>query len=227
MSRKRPKLPGTAVDRVSTTYHYLWGKNKTANREKEAKELNRDVRDTLVPQETRQEMADILRSTSELKLSVGRISEASIRIRENVYLVTARGSWFHLLTEEDLVLATNERESLIDISQIPKYWDWHLGIYQAYDQINAIFLGQPAYVMAVSNEDNLPDKELMPFVSDLIGHIKMSNPDPENISRDAEDGKIIIIPGKGVLSLGETLVQSVTNLDLVNRWFEIAHLASN
>ncbi|NQS91914.1 MAG: class II aldolase/adducin family protein [Chloroflexi bacterium] len=225
MSPKPPKLPGNAVDRVNTTFHYLWGKKGTPDREKGAMELNRDVRDTLVPQDIRQEMAKILRSTSVLGLSAGGLSEASLKIRENAFLVTTKGISFHLLAEDNLVLANDERESILDISLIPNYWDWHLRIYQANDKTNTVLLGHPAAVMAVTSEDYLPDKKLLPDAAELIGQIRICDPDPASISNEAVDGKIIIIPGKGVFSLGETLIESVTNLDLVNRWCEIAHLS--
>ncbi len=102
MSPKSPKLPGSAVDRLSATYQYLLRNKKKPDLS--GKRLNRDVRDMMISSELRQEMVTTLESASRFELCIGKISEASIRIQEDIYLVTKQGCGFHQIADNDLIL---------------------------------------------------------------------------------------------------------------------------
>ncbi len=101
MSPKQPKLPGTAVDRLSATYHYLLRKKKEPVQHESGAMLNREVRDAIVPPLIRQEMVTVLESCSALGLCIGKLSEASLYVQDSNYLVTRHGSGFHQISDKD------------------------------------------------------------------------------------------------------------------------------
>ena len=224
MSPKQPKLPGSAVDRVSTTFDYLLRNKKKSDQS--GTRLNREVRDTMVPSEIRLEMATILESASKLGLCIGKISEASIQIQDNIFLVTKNGCGFHKINDKDLILASAVSDSVIDENQNPKYWDWHREIYDRDSSAKAIIFAQPAAVMALASKKKLPPKELLPDAADIIGQIQLCEPDLQSISNAVEHAKQLIIPGIGVLSRAETLSEVVINLEIMNRWCEISTMAN-
>ena len=225
MSPKQPKLPGNAVDRLSATYQYLLRNKK--NPELSATRLNREVRDTMISSELRQEMVTSLESASRLGLCIGKISEASIRLQDNIYLVTKKGCGFHQIADEDLILAAATSDSVIDENQNPKHWEWHLEIYRTDNSVKAIMLAQPAAVMALTSKMKLPPIELLPDAAEIVGQIQISRPDLQAISKEIEHVNHLIIPGIGILSWGDELSEIVFNLEIINRWCEISLMANS
>ena len=226
MSPKQPKLPGSAIDRLNATYHYLLKKNKEPGQHEGGAMLNRDVRDAIVPPLIRQEMVEVLGSCSNLGLCIGKLSEASIQFQENIYLVTKFGSGFHQISDKDLFLATTNSESLINENQNPKYWNWHLAAYESNSSNKAVILAQPAAIMAVATLGALPKPELMSEAAEIIGQIQICRPERKSISAGASKSKHLLIPGIGILSSDETLSEVVINLEIINRWCEIALLSN-
>ncbi len=224
MSPKRPKLPGTAADRLSATYQYLLRKKKP---DLSATRLNRDVRDMMISAEFHQEMVTALESASRLGLCIGKISEASIRLQDNIYLVTKKGCGFHQIADKDLILAAATSDSVIDENQNPKHWKWHLEIYRTDDSVKAIMLAQPAAVMALASKMKLPPIELLPDAAEIVGQIQISRPDLQAISQEIEHVNHLIIPGTGILSWGDELSEIVFNLEIINRWCEISLMANS
>jgi len=219
MSPKSPKLPGSAVDRLSATYQYLLRNKKKPDLS--GKRLYRDVRDMMISSELRQEMVTTLESASRLELCIGKISEASIRIQEDIYLVTKQGCGFHQIADNDLILAAATSDSVIDENQNPNYWDWHLEIYKTDNSVKAILLAQPAAVMALASKMKLPPRDLLPDAAEIVGQIQLSTPDLQVISREIEHVKHLVFPGIGILSWGNELSEIVINLEIINRWISI------
>jgi len=227
MSPRRPKLPGNPVDRLSATYKYLLGKKKAGSGKADGTNINRDVRNTLVPLEARQDMARILEHASQLGLCVGQLSEASIQLQENQFIVSKKGSWFQNIADEDLIFASGDTNSIADDNHTPVYWEWHLGVYSRRKITKAIILGQPAAVMALSKRKKLPDEGLLVDAGKALGPVMLCRPDLIEISKLAEQSNLLIIEGIGVLSQGETLVEAVINLEILNRWGEITLLSDS
>jgi len=225
MAPKRPKLPGNTIDRLGATYQYLLGRKKDLAQPGIESTLNRDVRDALVSEELRQEMIGILFQASQQGLCSGRISEASLRLRENQFLVTRIDCWFQDLAEDDLILAITNAADILDSQQAPRCWEWHLDIYQGNPHTRAIILGQPSAVLALAKKNLLPDRELLPVAAEVLGEFFICHPDRSEISRLAESAKVLIIPAAGVLSLGSSLSEAAINLELINRLAEITLLA--
>ena len=227
MSPKRPKLPGKTIDRLDATYKYLLGKKKHGSERAEGAKINRDVRNTLVPLEVRQDMARILEYTSQLGLCVGKLSEASIQLQENQFLVSRKGSWFHDIADSDLVYSSAGTDSIANDNQTPVYWEWHLGVYSRCKNTKAIILGQPAAVMALAKRKRTPEEGLLVDGAKALRPVTFCQPDLTEISKLAGQSNLLIIEGIGVLSQGETLFEAVINLEILNRWSEITLLADS
>jgi len=222
MSPKSPKLPGSAVDRLSATYHYLLRNKKDPIQHGSGAMLNRNVRDAIVSPLIREEMVTSLESCSRLGFCIGKISEASIQVQENVYLVTKFDCGFHQISGDDLFLAAATTESVIDEDQNPKYWPWHLEAYSGNGSIKAVVLAQPAAIMAVASSGKLPDPYLLSEAAEILGQTQLLKPDLQSISEEVKHSKHLVFPGIGILSCGETLSDVVINLEIINRWCEIS-----
>lgn len=224
MSPKTPKIPGNAFDRLNATYQHLFGKKSLP--QNSGTGLNRDVRDTMVSPLLRQDTIEIIKETAQLGLCTAGISEASLKIQDNTFLVTGRDSWFQRLNDKDLVLATGSANSALDEDQLPKHWDWHLVIYQENPKIKAVIIGHPPFLMALGNLKILPTPELLQDAVSLVGRIKLCQPDPADISQNISTAKILLISGVGVISCGESLSEAAANLELAEHWSEISILTS-
>lgn len=225
MSPKRTKLPGSTVDRLGATYNFLLGKKRTSALSESAKTINRDVRDALVPQDIRQEMAYVLEIAAHLGLSTGRLSEASIQFQENHYLVTRKDSWLSALDDNDLIYAS-AGSSIADDDQTPAFWDRHLRIYQNSQGTKAILFAQPAAVMALAVDQKLPDAGIFLSAAELLGESIICSADPADISDHAGSKKLLIVPNIGVFSHGDSIRTAVIQLEVLNRCSEITLLAN-
>jgi ribulose-5-phosphate 4-epimerase/fuculose-1-phosphate aldolase len=225
MSPRRPKLPGSAIDRLGATYQYLLGKKKDPTQQGVEGVLNRDVRDALISDELRQEMIRILLATSQLGLTTGRISEASHQFFENQFLVTRKNCWFQDLKDDDLILILAAVENVLSTEENPRYWDWQLAVYKQNPETKAIIIAQPAAVMALASEGRMPREDVLPIGTELIGKISLCEADGSSLSQKAQGSRMMIIPGVGVLSQGKSLIESAANLELLERLSEITLLA--
>lgn len=220
MSPKSPKLPSNAFDRLNETYQHLFGRKSSP--QNGGTNINREVRDTLVSPLLRQDMVEVLRESAQLGICTARISEASQRIKDNTFLVAVRDSWFRQLNDKDLILTTGSTDTFLDKNQLPNHWDWHLAIYQEHPEVKAIIFGHPPSLMVLGNKNILPTPDLLLGAYSIIGLIKISQPEPGDITYNVNKAKIIMVPGKGVISWGDSLAEAAANLELAERWGEIS-----
>jgi ribulose-5-phosphate 4-epimerase/fuculose-1-phosphate aldolase len=212
------------VDRLDATYQYLLGRKKGPNQSGVKSDINREVRDALVPTQLRREMADILYKVSQQNLCSGGISEASLKFQENKFLVTRACCWFQDLADDDLVLALAPPTQLPENEQVPLHWDWHLVAYRNNPDINAVILGQPSAVMALANKDLLPLRDSLVTSAEYIGEFSLCPPEEAAIGKYSQTNQVLILPSIGVLSLGNSLIEAATKLDLINKLGEITLL---
>jgi ribulose-5-phosphate 4-epimerase/fuculose-1-phosphate aldolase len=225
MSSKKPKLPGGAVDRLGATYQYLLGKKKDPSSAGVGTTLNREVRDALVPDQLRREMAEILYKVSQLGLCVGGINEASLQVGENQFLVTRQDCWFQDLVEDDLILALANSGHVFESEKMPLHWGWHMAAYQTNSNVKAVIYGQPAAVLALAGKGILPQKDNLIAAAEYLGAFSLCQPKTEEINNKFQKNQMLILPGAGVLSLGESLTEAAVKLELINRLGEITLLA--
>jgi len=223
MKPKQPDNTDRTTERLKATYRYLLKKEEDSSGA--GANLNSKIRDTVVSAQIRDEMTANLKYTALLGLSIGKLSEASIHIQQNQYLVTRRDCSFNNLEEDDLLLAS-PGSTLNEVGN-PRYWSWHQAIYQSNSDVKAILLGQPPDAMALAHKSKLPKKELLENAADAVGHIALCSPEIEDITSAVENATVILIPGIGVLSCAEVLLQAVENLALVNQWCKISTLTDS
>jgi len=136
--------------------------------------------------------------------------------------VAVRDSWFRRLNDKDLILTTGFTDALLDKHQLPNHWDWHLAIYQEHPEVKAMILGHPPSLMVLGNKNILPNPELLLGADSIIGLIKISQPETGDITYNVNKAKIIMVPGKGVISWGDSLAEAAENFELAERWGEIS-----
>ena len=225
MSPKKPKIPGGTIDRLSATYQYLLRKGKDSDQSGDKRDLNREVRDALVPDYLRLEMANILFGLSQEGLCSGGISEASYQFRENQFLVTRKGCWFNDLADDDLILLLANTSQDLNSESRPQHWDWHLAVYQRNPEIKAIILGQPADVMALASKDLLPQIDILSTAAEYLQGFSLCRADTVDIGEYSQASQVLVLPGTGVLSFGSSLVEAAIKLELINKLAEITLLA--
>ena len=214
MKSKSSGGSGNAFDRLRTTYRFLL--RKEVDTGLNGIDLSRKVRDTLVSPVLREEMAENLEYAIQLGLCVGKLSEASIHIQANQYLVTKRDCSFSYLLEDDFLLITPG--SVLNQNLTPHYWNWQQKVYQSNSQARAILLGQPLEVMALAAKGELPDSKVLVDAVNRIGDVVSCDPDVELIGEAAAEANLIIVPGIGVLSWADSLLGAVENMAILDRW---------
>ena len=219
MKTKSSRSSGNAFDRLRSTYQFLFGKK--ADPGLNGTDLSSKVRDTLVPPAIREEMGETLEYAARLGLCVGKLSEASIYIQGNQYLATRRDCSFSNLMEDDFLLVSPG--SVLNQNLTPPYWSWQHSIYQSNPNVRAVLLGQPLEAMALASRGELPVENVLVDAAQKIGKILSCPPDAEKIGIAAKEANVIFIPGVGVVSWGDTLIDAVENLAIVNHWSGITN----
>jgi ribulose-5-phosphate 4-epimerase/fuculose-1-phosphate aldolase len=214
MKSKPSKGPGNAFDRLRSTYRYLLRQNVEPGFD--ATDLSSKVRDTLVSPALREEITSILEYAAQLGLSVGKLSEASVHIQGNQYLVTRKDCSFSNLGEDDFLLVSPG--GVLNQSLTPPYWSWQQSIYQSNSQAQAVLIGQPVEAMALAAKGKLPEKKVLSDAPEKIGKVVLCPPDADQIGDAAQKARLIFITGIGVISWADTLLEAVENLAGVNHW---------
>ena len=217
-----PKKPGGTIERLWATYQYLFGRQPTPT---VSTEVGRNVRDTLATDKIRQQMVADGILAAEKGLTVGGLSEASLRLSPEKLLVTKAGSWFTQLSDDDLIIASLDPYWAIDGQQTPKHWSWHRAIYESFPDVGAVFFGQPTEATTMAAMADLPDQKLLIDASETVGGIAHARPEKTTIVEKATSSSVILISGYGVLAYGSNLQHAILRTEIVNRWCEIAIMA--
>ena len=225
MPSRSSESPGNAFERLRLTYRYLSGKGAVGDISEAA--IGQQVRETLVSPKLHQETSSILKTAAELGLTVGRLSEASLRLPHGRFLITGGTSWFHNLSDEDLIVASEKAGINMEEDNLPEHWEWHRLIYQQHLDAQAVMLAQPASLMALVGRGDVPDPDLMKSGGDAVGKVVRCDPDNDMIIKSMKDANVLLIPGVGGLARAETLEQAIIKLEIVNRWSEITLQANS
>lgn len=207
------------MDRLSTTYGHLWGKKPQAVAKPRA--LTSEVRDLFAADAVRAEMIETAAHAAQLGLLAGQLSEASLRLAGDKFLVTAASSWLYQLQDADLLLASDAPEKGFAEEAMPAHWPLHLAGYRQASQAGAALLGHPAAALALMAAGKLPDLGLLAG-AEALGKLVMCAAEAEQVSQAFSAARVIFVKGVGVLVFAETLQQAVIDLQLVNRLSEIS-----
>ena len=213
---------GGVVDRLSTTYQHLLG-NK-GQQAASSIHHGEELRDLFAPQPVREKMLESIALGVKLGLTVGSMSEVSMRLSSEKYLVSSIESWFPAILDQDLILVSQNLEKGFNQGRLPNHWAWHLFAYHHCPDDHAVFLGQPAAAMAVSARGKLPDSGLLAGTGDLGGFV-LSSMDAAEIEAAIQQVQVVLIAGVGLLSHSSTFQRTISNMQTVNRLCEIAVMA--
>lgn len=209
---------GGVVDRLSTTYGHLWGKKPQTVAKPRA--LTSEVRDLFAADAVRAEMIETAALAAELGLVAGQLSEASLRLAGDKFLVTAASSWLHQLHDDDLLLASDADKGFAE-EGLPAHWPLHLAGYRLMPQAGAALLGHPAAALALMAAGKLPDPGVLAG-AEALGNFVICAAEAEQVSQAFGAARVIFVKGVGVLVFAETLQQALIDLQLVNRLSEIS-----
>lgn len=215
---------GGVVNRLSTTYQHLLGKKGL--RVSRPARLGSEVRDLFAPAPVRESMLAGIAEAVRLNFFAGQLSEASVRLSREKYLITRSGAWFPEIEDRDLDLASQVPEKGFIQEDLPMHWDWHLRVYNQNPEAGAVLLVQPAAAMAVAAAGRLPDDRFLAGVEEF-GELALSSSGPADLDACLQHARTILIPGFGVLAHAENIQKVIANIHTVNRLCEIALLAGH
>lgn len=206
------------MDRLSTTYGHLWGRKPQAVAAPRA--LGSEVRDLFAGDPVRAAMIADAAQAAHLGLTAGQLSEASLRLAGDKFLVTAAGSWLYQLQDADLLLASEADKGFAE-DGLPVHWPLHVAGYRKAPQAGAALLGQPAAALALMGQGKLPDPGVLAS-AEALGKFVICAAEAEQVHQALGDARVIFVKGVGVLVFAETLQQAIMDLQLVNRLSEIS-----
>lgn len=209
------------MDRLSTTYSHLWGKKPQSVAKPRA--IGSDVRDLFAAEAVRAVRAGMIEAAAQaaqLGLVAGQLSEASLRLAGDKFLVTAAGSWFYELQDADLLLASDAPDKGFAEEALPAQWPLHLAGYRQAPQAGAALLGHPAAALALMAQGRLPDPGLLSG-AEALGQVVLCA-EAEQVNQALGAARVLFVKGVGILVFAETLPQAIMDLQLVNRLSEIS-----
>ena len=222
--RKSAGVVGDGLARLRTTYRFLLGERITST---DLETAGRGLRDAVASKAVREKLVSDGRLAADLGLAVGTLSEASVRLRSDQFLITRAGSWFSKLSDDDLIIASTNPKWPIGDKQLPDHCEWHRVIYASMEEVGAVFLGQPAAAMAVGVGEGMPEKGYLRAAGESVGGLASNEPIATAIAESVTSAGVILIQGLGVLAHGRDLDQAIRRMETVNRWCEIALLGAS
>lgn len=207
------------MDRLSTTYSHLWGKKPQGVAKPRA--VGSDVRDLFAAEAVRAGMLEAAAQAAQLGLVAGQLSEASLRLAGDKFLLTAAGSWLYQLQDADLLLASDTPEKGFAEEALPAHWHLHLAGYRQAPHAGAALLGHPAAALALMAQGKLPDPGLLSG-ADALGTLVICAAEVEQVKHALSAARVLFVMDVGILVFAETLQQAIMDLQLVNRLSEIS-----
>lgn len=217
---------------VSETYHYLYGLfgRQTAP---SRRGLDAHLRDTLIPRRTRETFLAAVRTAADRGLMVGTLSEASMRLGKDKFILTARECRAATITENDLKVAAFHDHWVTERETLPQFEGFHRLLYRK-TTAGAALLVQPAAALAMAARRAAPSPHLLIAAAADIGELIIYEIDWHQDTPDTvwpadpaletflSDRSALLLPGYGLLTWGEDLNQAIARAETIDRWCEIA-----
>jgi ribulose-5-phosphate 4-epimerase/fuculose-1-phosphate aldolase len=194
--------------------------NKLVRRVNDQRGMGSHVREAMVSRKVAQMFLEHLRLAAERGLSVGKLSEASLRLSGDKFLITAVSCYFPISTEKELKIGAISADWTIDLEEMPRHAAWHREIYGATDA-KAILLSQPTAAMALAAKGELPAAGLLVDGETAVNGLIHTPPDAAQISTAAKSNHALLIAGYGLITLGDDLGQAISRAEIVNRCCQI------
>jgi ribulose-5-phosphate 4-epimerase/fuculose-1-phosphate aldolase len=183
--------------------------------------LGSRTRDAIAPNKLREALRHAALLVAERGLVAGTLGEISMRLSGGKFLLTAKGTWFPQLSDDDLLVVSISGDWTSERSKMTPHAEWHREIYRS-TEANAILLGQPVSTTLLAAEGLLPDDRLLIDAYEVLGEVCLGDPINVEIAKDLDtDVGILLLPGKGVLAWGDSVDQVISAVELLERWCEL------
>ena len=195
--------------------------NKLVRRVNARRGLSNRVREAIVPRKTTRQFLKQLQLAAERGLAVGQLSEASLRLAGDKFLITAANCWFPNSSEKELKIGAISSDWTIDLEEMPRHVAWHREIYAA-TETKALLLSQPAAATAMAAKGHLPAAELLVDGETAVHGIACISPNEDSFANKALTAHALLVAGYGLITLGDDLAQAISRAETVERWCQIA-----
>ncbi len=167
-------------------------------------------------QQLREAIIETVLSFQERSLSVGTSGNASVRNKEG-FLITPTGIAYNDLTADQIVAMTLSGDVIKGDCKPSSEWHFHLGIYQARPEVNAIVHVHSPYATGLAcNQKSIPAFHYMIARAggNSIQCAEYATFGSEALSSNAvaalEDRMACLLANHGQISLGENLIQALS-----------------
>jgi ribulose-5-phosphate 4-epimerase/fuculose-1-phosphate aldolase len=174
------------------------------------------ARSITVPARVRQAMVASLR-TAPPEVAVAGLSTASLRVRENLILVSDGISPLSQLTESDILpLSVSEAPAQDD----PPNAGWHRWLY-ANSDARAVLVVHPTCAVTFAVHGMAPDPSCFPVGAREVGNVSVVSADPASWPDLTTLGSVLLVAEGALIAWDKTLAAAIAKVHIVARWCEI------
>lgn len=163
----------------------------------------------------------------------GTSGNITVRLHDDIILVTHSGMPKDLISEEDLIkvdLDGNVIEGSLEPSSELKM---HLFVYKSRKDVNAIIHAHPPFAVAYSCIEQGIDSNLLAESALILGNVPLvpyatpsTNEVPESLEPFIEYNNVFLLANHGTLTLGENIEQAVNRSETLESLCHVHHIAS-
>lgn len=177
------------------------------------------LRDSVAPRPARERLLHLARQAHGAGLAAGLLSEASIRLKGQMLLLTGPGCWFADAGEDALVVCSLEGQPFPEGAELPQHSAWHCQLYRQ-TAARAVLLAQPAAVLAAAAERDYLPPDVLPDAAALLGPVAIIEAAP-TLPEPLSEAGLYIIRGCGLLAWGPEGAELLARSHAVMRWAEV------
>ena len=152
-------------------------------------------------------------------LTLDVLSEASCRLKSGKLLATNEGTQFSRITEESIGIFSMVSRNSLDAKLPPQHIEWHQAIYQN-NAHGAVLYCHPAAALTAARRKTLPDPDLLLDAKLFMGDAKLVEPDTKAILENMGNANLLLVPGYGLIAVGENISEAVTRAAIFTRLCE-------
>jgi ribulose-5-phosphate 4-epimerase/fuculose-1-phosphate aldolase len=174
------------------------------------------TREVLLPRALRKTLTEAGRLAAERQLTVGQLSEISMRLPGDKLAINKDGAWFPHLSEDDFVVAALAHErTLIKASLPSQHVNWHRWAY-TFTPAQAALLCQPVSAVLAAEQGCLPAARIFADVPQLASDVIIVTPTEEDIQKSLMSHPVLLIQGYGLFIWGQDLFQVVALAETID-----------
>ena len=181
------------------------------------------TREAYAPSEVRKSLVLGAQLAVDHNLTIGGISEFSMRLPGDKVIITPGHKWLPTLHEDDILYGNLSGDWPDGNEESPKYLNWHLTIYRAVDA-QAVAFCHPTSAMAFMNLGEPLDPNYLKDGDKAAGGLVIlpSGIGIPEIEHNSTNHGVMMIPGSGVLAWGHDLQTAISRVEATNQWCRIA-----